>query len=107
MLAIAGTPAVLALLLLAAGATIAPTFVVANGMLDGLAPPGTIAEAFTWTSTGMAAGFAAGSALAGLLVESASPAAALAALGGGGVIGGLVVRAAAAGPLRAPAATAA
>src|SRR5512132_1752000 len=96
----AATPATLALLLLLAGATIAPTFVCANGMLDGIAPPGTLTEAFTWTSTGMAAGVAAGSALAGVLVEAASPAVAMAALGGGGMLAALLVRAAAAGPLR-------
>jgi predicted MFS family arabinose efflux permease len=96
-----GEPVLLGLLLLVAGATIAPTLVSANGMLDDLAPIGTITEAFTWTSTGIAVGIAAGSALAGALVEAASPAVAMAALGAGGVLAGLVVRAAAAGPLRA------
>jgi hypothetical protein len=96
----AASPATLALLLLLAGVTIAPTLVCANGMLDGLAPGGTITEAFTWTSTGMTAGIAAGSALAGVLVEAASPALAMAALGGGGMLAALLVRAAAAGPLR-------
>ena len=71
--ALAGSPLQLGLLLTVAGATIAPTMVCANGMLDGLAPAGTLTEAFTWTSTGMAAGFATGSALAGALVEAASP----------------------------------
>jgi MFS family permease len=99
-LAVAGTPLQLALLLTLAGATIAPTFVCANGMLDGLAPAGTLTEAFTWTSTGMAAGFAAGSALAGALVEAASPGVALAVLGCGGVVAALVVRGAR--PLREP-----
>jgi hypothetical protein len=94
-----GSPAALALLLLVAGATIAPTFVCANGMLDGLAPPGTLTEAFTWTSTGMVAGVAAGSALGGAIVEAASPAAAMALLGGGGVAAALLVRASATGAL--------
>ena len=102
-LGISGEPAVLGLLLFVAGATIAPTLVSANGMLDHLAPTGTITEAFTWTSTGIAVGIAAGSALAGALVEAASPAVAMAALGAGGVLAGLVVRAAATGPLRAAA----
>ena len=84
-----------------AGASIAPTFVSANGMLDDLAPAGTITEAFTWTSTGIAIGIAAGSTLAGALVDTASPAVAMAALGAGGVLAALVVRAAATGPLRA------
>jgi MFS family permease len=99
----AGAPLTLTLLLLIAGATIAPTFVCANGMLDGLAPAGTLTEAFTWTSTGMVAGAAAGSALAGAIVEAASPELAMALLGGGGVLAGLLVRAASAGPLRAAA----
>jgi MFS family permease len=97
-----GEPAALAALLLIAGATIAPTFVCANGMLDHLAPHGTLTEAFTWTSTGIAVGIAAGSALAGALVEAASPAVAMFVLGGGGVLAALVVRAASTGPLRAP-----
>jgi MFS family permease len=96
-----GEPALLGLLLLVAGATIAPTLVSANGMLDDLAPTGTITEAFTWTSTGIGLGIAAGSSLAGALVEAASPGLAMVALGGGGVLAALVVRAAAAGPLRA------
>jgi hypothetical protein len=67
----AGTPVALALVLLAAGAAIAPTMVCANGMLDHLAPTGTLTEAFTWTQTGMVVGVAAGSATAGALVECA------------------------------------
>jgi MFS family permease len=98
-----GDPIVLGLLLLIAGATIAPTFVSANGMLDHLAPAGTLTEAFTWTSTGISIGIAAGSTLAGALVEAASPGIAMLALGGGGVLAGLLVRTASAGPLRAPA----
>jgi Major Facilitator Superfamily len=97
----AGAPLSLTLLLLVAGATIAPTFVCANGMLDHLAPAGTLTEAFTWTSTGIVAGAAAGSALAGAIVEAASPGLAMALLGGGGVLAGLLVRAASTGPLRA------
>ena len=96
-----GEPLVLGLLLFVAGATIAPTLVSANGMLDGLAPTGTLTEAFTWTSTGIAVGIAAGSALAGALVEAASPAVAMAVLGAGGILAALLVRAFAGGPLRA------
>jgi MFS transporter len=103
----AGAPLTLTLLLFVAGATIAPTIVVANGMLDGLALPGTLTEAFTWTATGMVAGAATGSALAGALVEAASPGVAMAMLGGGGVLAGLLVRAAATSSLRTAAAPAA
>jgi MFS family permease len=98
-----GAPAALAVALLIAGATIAPMFVSANGMLDDLAPPGTLTEAFTWTSTGIAVGIAAGSALSGVLVEAASPALAMVLLSAGAVVAALVVRATSAGPLRAAA----
>jgi predicted MFS family arabinose efflux permease len=96
-----GEPVALAILLLVAGATIAPTFVCANGMLDDLAPRGTLTEAFTWTSTGIAVGIAMGSALAGALVEGVSPTVAMVALGAGGVLAALVVRVTSTGPLRA------
>jgi predicted MFS family arabinose efflux permease len=86
-----------------AGASIAPTFVSVNGMLDDLAPAGTLTEAFTWTSTGISIGIAAGAAIGGAVVDAASPAIAMAALGTGGVLAALVVRAAASGPLRAAA----
>jgi predicted MFS family arabinose efflux permease len=72
-------------------------------MLDDLAPAGTLTEAFTWTSTGISIGIAAGAAIAGAVVDTASPAIAMAALGAGGVLAALVVRAAASGPLRAAA----
>jgi MFS family permease len=99
-LALAVGPLSLGALLLLAGAAIAPVMVYANGMLDHLAPAGTLAEAFTWTTTGLTAGIAVGAALAGVLAEHASPAAAFAALGGGGVLAAAIVRAAARGPLR-------
>jgi MFS family permease len=96
-----GTGAVsLGLLLALAGAAIAPTIVCANGMLDNLAPPGTLTEAFTWTTAGMTAGIALGAALAGAIVDSSSPSLAFALLGGGGVLAALLVRASAAGSLR-------
>ena len=98
-----GAPVTLALVLFAAGAAIAPTFVCANGMLDHFAPAGTLTEAFTWTQTGMVVGVAAGSAVAGALVEATSPGFAMALLPGGGVLAALLVRATSAGPLSAPA----
>jgi predicted MFS family arabinose efflux permease len=90
LLAVASSPLVLCVGLLAAGATIAPTFTVLNGLLDQIALPGTLTEAFTWTSTGMMVGSAAGGALAGHLADSASAAAAL-AIGGVGVLGAVVL----------------
>jgi predicted MFS family arabinose efflux permease len=100
-LAAAGAPVLLGTLLLVAGATIAPTFTVANGLLDRLAPTGTLTEAFTWTSTGMTAGAAAGSAVGGLVVEAADAAAALALLGGAALAGAALLMLAR-GPLSRP-----
>ncbi|MCW3010680.1 MAG: transporter, partial [Solirubrobacterales bacterium] len=77
-LALAGSPPVLAVGLFLAGATIAPTFTVMNGLLDHIVVPGTLTEAFTWTSTGMTVGVAGGGAVAGKLADAVSPAAALA-----------------------------
>jgi MFS family permease len=103
----AGAPVTLALVLLVAGAAIAPTLVCANGMLDHLAPAGALTEAFTWTQTGLVVGVAAGSAVAGALVEATSPGVAMALLAGGGALAALLVRAASTGPLAQPAPTAA
>jgi MFS family permease len=90
----------LALLLLAAGLSIAPTFVSANGMLDRLAPRGTLTEAFTWLSTGLTAGLALGSSIGGAITEAASPGAAMAILGVGGFLAAGVVALSAHGALR-------
>lgn len=100
-LAFGTEPVSLGVILLVAGGAIAPTIVYANGMLDVLAPAGTLTEAFTWTTAGMTAGVALGAAAAGAIVESADPSLAFAALGGGGVLAAVLVRAAASGPLRA------
>jgi len=99
-LALATGPVSLGVLLLIAGASISPVMVYANGMLDHLAPAGTLAEAFTWTTTGLTAGIASGAALAGILVESASPSTAFAVLGGGGILAAVIVRTTAHGALR-------
>jgi hypothetical protein len=97
---LAAAPLSLGALLLLAGASISPVLVYANGMLDQLAPSGTLAEAFTWTTTGLTSGIALGAALAGALAEHATPAIALGALGAGGFAAAAVVRASASGPLR-------
>src|SRR3954451_8349012 len=93
-------PVGFAALMLVAGVTIAPTFICANALLDGIAASGTITEAFTWISTGVTAGAAAGPAAAGTLAEAASPALALALCGCGGVAAGLLVPAPARRALR-------
>jgi predicted MFS family arabinose efflux permease len=65
-------------LLLLAGAAIAPAFAIANGLVDGVAPAGTVTEAFTWLTTGVASGLAAGSALGGTLAQGPGAGAAFA-----------------------------
>ena len=72
-LALAVGPLSLAGLLLLAGGAISPVIVYANAMLDHLAPDGTLAEAFTWTTAGLTAGMAIGAAVAGALVEWPRP----------------------------------
>ena len=98
-LSLAAGPLSLGALLLLAGAAISPVLVYANGMLDQLAPEGTLAEAFTWTTTGLTAGMALGAAMAGVLADQASAAAAFAVLGAGGLAAAALVHATARGPL--------
>lgn len=97
---LAGSPALLGLLLLVAGLSIAPTFVSANGMLDRLAPRGTMTEAFTWITTGLSGGMALGNSLGGAIAENVSPGAAMAVLGAGAIVGACIVALTAHGPLR-------
>lgn len=65
-------------LLFAAGVGIAPASIVSHQLLDDLAPPGTSTEAQAWSSTANTGGAAAGTALAGLLVELGGPSLSLA-----------------------------
>jgi MFS family permease len=74
----AAGPIALAALLPAAGLAIAPTFACTFALVEDLAPPGTLTEAYTWLSTGIGAGIAAGAAVAGALAESAGPSVAFA-----------------------------
>ena len=72
-----------------------------TAMLDQLAPEGTLAEAFTWTTTGLTAGMALGAALAGVLAEHASAGRGVRACSArGGLAAAALVRAAASGALR-------
>lgn len=66
-------PLVLALLLFGYGLAIAPSGAVATLLISRHAPPGTVTEAFGWSTTAIFAGAAAGSAAAGVVVETASP----------------------------------
>lgn len=65
--------------LVLAGAAIAPLFTLVYSLCGQLAAAGTTTEAFTWLSSGLYAGAAAGAGLAGVLVNASGPEAAFAA----------------------------
>lgn len=84
-------PWIMAGICLATGVFLSPLLVVSFTMIDTLAPPGTVTEAFAWMITLLTTGSAAGSALAGVVLDARGPAAAaiaiaLAALLGTGVL---------------------
>jgi predicted MFS family arabinose efflux permease len=66
----------LALIMAVGGAAVSPIYVVAYLAADDLAPDGRGTEAGTWVNVAANAGSAAGSAAAGLLVQSSGPASA-------------------------------
>jgi hypothetical protein len=69
---------------------------VAFGLVDELAPSGTVTEAFAWLATAEAVGSALGSALAGSIVTGAGPVPALvfaAAAGAAAMVAALAGRA--------------
>lgn len=63
-------PAMVVLMAIA-GLTLAPVVATGTLLLDRLAPAGTATEAYTWVTAATVAGAAAGSALAGAVVQSA------------------------------------
>jgi MFS family permease len=69
-LAAAPSVAAMGLLVLPAGAFIAPLLATRNELVGGVAPPGTLTEAYTWPVTALVGGIAVGSALAGAIVEA-------------------------------------
>jgi MFS family permease len=71
-LALAGAPVVMALLVLPAGAMIAPVIATRNELAGRVAPDGARTEAYTWPLTAMVAGLAAGAAAAGALSDATS-----------------------------------
>jgi predicted MFS family arabinose efflux permease len=80
----------MAVIMFVAGLPIAPSFAVTYGMAQSSALPGTQAEVFSWLSTAVVLGIAAGAALGGALITSTGPRSSLAlgilgALGAAGV----------------------
>ena len=63
----------LAVLLFAAGVFIAPGLIAVTNLVDALAPRSRLSEAQAWVSTSYTAGGAAGTAVAGLLVDRGGP----------------------------------
>ncbi len=63
----------LAVLLFAAGVFIAPGLIAVTNLVDALAPRSRLSEAQAWVSTTYTGGAAAGTALAGLLVDRGGP----------------------------------
>ena len=69
----------MAVLILPAGLAIAPLLAAGNQLAGQLAPPGAVTEAYTWPITSLIAGFAAGAAVGGVLIEAVDWRAALVA----------------------------
>jgi predicted MFS family arabinose efflux permease len=86
----AGSLGALAIALLLAGTTIAPTESAVYEMVEAAAPAGTITEAFSWLLTAIEIGAALGAAAGGALIDRVGPAAAFALGGGAGALAALI-----------------
>jgi hypothetical protein len=89
VLALAGSPVALGLGLVAGGLLLAPATVVGSHLLDHVAPPGTVTEAFGVMVMGLVMGTAVGAALGGQLVDGPGFAAAMLAASGVCLLGSL------------------
>lgn len=69
---LAESPWSLGPLLMLAGAAIAPIFATANGLMGAVSPPGTLTEAFSWTTTAVMIGLTVGSPVAGYVIDHVS-----------------------------------
>ncbi|GAA1694330.1 MFS transporter [Fodinicola feengrottensis] len=72
------------------GLFLPPVLACAFILVDQLAPPGTVTEAFAWVVTAFSVGYATGSAVAGYLADHVGAAAGLWAAVAGGVLATLV-----------------
>lgn len=70
-LVLASSPLAMGILVLAAGAPIAPLIATRNQLVAERAPAGTGTEAFSWLMTSLIAGISLGTAIAGGVVEAA------------------------------------
>lgn len=91
---------VMPVLAVASGVFLAPVLACAFTIVDGLAPRGTVTEAFAWVVTAFAVGGSAGAALAGIAGDAVGVHGAFAIAGAGGLVALLVIAAGwAVGPL--------
>ncbi|WP_445151718.1 MFS transporter [Baekduia sp. Peel2402] len=81
---------VLAALLVVAGAFIAPVFGATSALTSSVALPGTVTEAYAWTTTALAGGFGLGAAAAGVLIDASGPGPTFAAAGAIGLLAAAV-----------------
>ena len=72
VLLVARSPLSMALLVIVAGAPIAPLIASRNQLVERVAPRGTATEAFTWPLTALVGGVSLGAGVAGALVEAHS-----------------------------------
>ena len=69
-LILASSPVAMGVLVLAAGAPIAPLIATRNQLIAIVAPAGTGTEAFSWLMTSLIAGISFGTAVAGGVIEA-------------------------------------
>jgi len=81
----------MAVLAFLAGLPIAPVVMSAYGLVDAVATRGTAAEAFSWITTAVFAGFSVGMALGGTLIEAAGVKASFGLGAAAAVLGALLV----------------
>jgi predicted MFS family arabinose efflux permease len=89
----------LALVLVLAGAAIAPSYAVVYSLVERATPAGTVTEAFAWLATAVSVGAALGAAVAGPFADAFGPSAVFAIAGAAGA---LALAAGAARPASAP-----
>jgi MFS family permease len=91
VLLVASSPLSMALLVIVAGAPVAPLIASRNQLVERVAPRGSTTEAFTWPLTALVGGVALGAATAGALVEAYSWSAGVGAGAAVSALGALVL----------------